>query len=75
MHFPPFGKANAIGIELLEKYEKQKMKFPNLVMVGTRSSGKSTYVLWLPYFDEGETASQIAWCRPLWIIGYCGTSS
>lgn len=30
MHFPLLGKANAIGIDLVDEDEKQKMKFPSI---------------------------------------------
>lgn len=50
---PMFREATAMGI-ILEGVDQIKLKYPTAVMTALRSSEKSTYAMWLSFFNEGD---------------------
>lgn len=50
---PMFGDTHAMGI-VLDEEDKEKLKILSEVFMGSRTSGKGTYVAWIRYFEIGN---------------------
>lgn len=63
-----FLEANIIGIVIKEE-DRINLKFLMIMMTTLKSLGKSTYAIWLRFFDEADGSHSDFIVGPFWLIG------